>query len=72
MLVPGRIRAKAGLPWPITGTYACDKCHNTQIGQAGVMAARCTAPRVDRPELCNCAYFVLVATDDRPKDFNGG
>jgi len=50
----------------------CDKCHNNQIGQAGVVAARCTAPRVDRPELCNCAYFVLVATDDRLKDFNGG
>jgi|GEM_PF-5828523 len=66
----GRIRAKAGLPWPVTGTYACDKCHSNQIGQAGVMAARCTAPRVNRMESCNCAYFALVATDDQVNEFD--
>ena len=71
MLVPGRIRAKAGLPWHVTGTYACDKCHSNQIGQAGVIAARCDAPRSDRTELCNCAYFVLVATRDQSNEFDG-
>jgi hypothetical protein len=58
--VPSSVRAKAGLPWPVTGTYMCDKCRNSQIGQAGVIAARCTAPRADKTERCNCAYFVLV------------
>jgi hypothetical protein len=69
--MPGRIRAKAGLPWPVTGTYACDKCHSNQIGQAGIIAMRCTAPRVDRTEPCNCAYFVLVAAHDRLNEFDG-
>jgi len=67
----GRIRAKAGLPWPVTGTYACDKCHGNQSGQAGVMAARCSAPRVGGTALCNCAYFVLVASLDGANESDG-
>lgn len=60
--MPRTVRAKAGLPWSVTGTYACDKCLSTQIGTAGVIAARCTTPRADKTGPCNCAYFVLVET----------
>ncbi len=60
--MPRSVRAKAGLPWPVTGTYVCDKCHSTQKGTAGVIAARCAAPRTDKTGPCNCAYFVLRET----------
>jgi len=60
-----RVRAKAGLPWPVTGSYVCDKCHSTEIGEAGVIAARCTVPRGAQGHPCNCAYFVLVETPPR-------
>lgn len=56
------VRAKAGLPWPVTGTYICDKCHGPRAGEAGVIATRC-GTALKRPErVCNCAYFVLVET----------
>ncbi len=54
------VRAKAGLPWPVSGTYVCDKCHARQEGQAGTVATRCLAPRGTSQQPCNCAYFVLV------------
>ena len=65
--MPSNTRAKAGLPWPVTGTYICDKCRGNQIGKAGVIAARCTALRADKKRPCNCAYFALVETP-RPVD----
>lgn len=54
------VRAKAGLPWPVSGQYLCDKCHTSQAGQAGVIATRCVvlSGALQRP--CNCAYFVLI------------
>jgi len=60
-----RVRAKAGLPWPVTGSYICDKCHSTEIGEAGAIAARCTVPRGAHGHPCNCAYFVLVEPSPR-------
>jgi len=62
--MPNRVRAKAGLPWTVTGTYRCDKCHSSHRGTAGVMVERCTALRADRTGPCNCAYFVLVEEPD--------
>ena len=62
--MPSSVRAKADLPWPVTGTYMCDKCHSNQMGKAGVIAARCTAPRAGKTGRCNCAYFVLVEAVD--------
>jgi hypothetical protein len=62
------VRAKAGLPWPESGTYICDKCHARQAGQAGAIATRCTALRGPRQQSCNCAYFVL---DVRPGSVDG-
>jgi hypothetical protein len=59
-----RVRAKAGLPWPVTGVYSCDKCHSNRFGEAGVIVARCTVRRVDRTGPCNCAYFALVEKPD--------
>jgi len=58
MLKP--VRAKAGLPWPVTGVYRCDKCHTRTEGQAGTLAARCTAPRGVSQRPCHGAYFVLI------------
>ena len=60
--MPNRVRAKAGLPWPVTGMYACDKCHSNHRGEAGVIVARCATLRVDKKGPCNCAYFALVET----------
>lgn len=57
-----RIRAKAGLPWPATGTFVCDKCHALHTGNMGVIAPRCLAPRGDL-RACNCAYFALSEED---------
>ena len=62
--MPTIVRAKAGLPWPVTGTYTCDKCHGNQTGEAGVIAARCTALLADKMKPCNCAYFVLIGAAD--------
>ena len=59
--IPNSVRAKAGLPWPVSGTYRCDKCHSSQTGQAGVVATRCAVLRGEHDRPCNCAYFVLVA-----------
>jgi len=68
--MPG-VRAKAGLPWPVNGTYVCDKCRTKLIGRAGVIATRCAALRGDQGRSCNCAYFVL-AEDPRPVDGSTG
>ena len=57
------VRAKAGLPWPASGTYVCDKCHTHQTGHAGTIARRCTALRGGDQTPCNCAYFVLIEGD---------
>ena len=54
------VRAKAGLPWPASGIYICDKCHAQQTGQAGVIATRCVVLRGVHQQPCNCAYFVLA------------
>ena len=54
------VRAKAGLPWPLTGVYLCDKCQARRAGQAGAIATRCTVLRGKLQQPCNCAYFVLV------------
>ena len=54
------VRAKAGLPWPESGIYVCDKCHTKQAGQTGMIATRCAVPRGVHQQPCNCAYFVLV------------
>ena len=64
------MRAKAGLPWPVNGTYRCDKCHDTQAREAGAIAARCVVMRGEPLRPCNCAYFVLVLTSrgDGPGD----
>jgi hypothetical protein len=62
------VRAKAGLPWPVSGTYLCDKCHTRQAGQAGTIATRCTVLRGVHQQPCNCAYFVLV---DQPSPVEG-
>ena len=59
--IPTIVRAKAGLPWPVSGTYRCDKCHSRQTRQAGVVATRCAALCGAHSRQCNCAYFVLVA-----------
>lgn len=58
--IPKDVRAKAGLPWPVSGTYRCDKCHNSQAAQAGDVAARCVVVHGKHQRPCNCAYFVLV------------
>ncbi len=58
--IPKDVRAKAGLPWPVSGTYRCDKCHDRQTRQAGMVATRCAVLRGDPQRPCNCAYFVLV------------
>ena len=71
MGLPSIVRAKAGLPWPVTGTYACDKCHANQTGEAGVIATRCTALRADGTGPCNCAYFVLVEMADHVDESSG-
>lgn len=54
------VRAKAGLPWPVTGFYLCDKCHTQMAGQAGTIATRCSVVRGVHQRQCNGAYFVLV------------
>ena len=71
MGLPTIVRAKAGLPWPVTGTYTCDKCHAHQTGETGVIAARCTALRAGKMERCNCAYFVLVPVADHGTESDG-
>ena len=58
--IPKDVRAKAGLPWPVSGTYRCDKCHDRQPQQAGAIAVRCAVLRGEPKRPCNCAYFVLV------------
>ena len=58
------VRAKAGFPWPVTGVYCCDKCHTEQAGQAGMITARCAAPRGVRQQPCNGAYYVLIEPSD--------
>ncbi len=58
------VRAKAGLPWPVTGMYICDKCHSRQVGEAGTIATRCTVSFGTQNQPCNCAYFVLAETPD--------
>ncbi len=65
------VRAKAGLPWPASGTYVCDKCHTKLIGRAGVIAMRCAARHGEQGRPCNCAYFVL-AEDPHLVDSSGG
>lgn len=63
------VRAKAGLPWPVTGVYRCDKCHTRREGQAGVVATRCAVLLGVHQRQCNSAYFVLIeapAPDERP------
>ncbi len=62
------VRAKAGLPWPVSGIYTCDKCHTRQAGQAATIATRCTALRGVHQQPCNCAYFVLI---DHPGPVEG-
>ncbi len=62
------VRAKAGLPWPMSGTYLCDKCHTRQAGQAGTIATRCTVLCGVHQQPCNCAYFVPV---DQPGPVEG-
>ena len=67
MLKP--VRAKAGLPWPASGVYVCDKCHGRQAAQVGAIATRCAALHAGRQKPCNCAYFVLLesgAPDQNP------
>jgi hypothetical protein len=66
--IPKDVRAKAGLPWPVSGTYRCDKCHDRQTRQAGAIATRCAVLRGEPQRPCNCAYFVLVLNvpDDAP------
>jgi len=59
-VVSDRVRAKAGLPWPVSGIYVCDKCHAEHIACAGDVTPRCSAERGDGHR-CNCAYFVLRA-----------
>lgn len=56
------VRAKAGLPWPVTGTYLCDKCHGHRLGEAGAIATRCNVWLHAQQRPCNCAYFVLTET----------
>ncbi len=63
-----RVRAKAGLPWPVSGTYTCDKCHTEHIGRAGTVTPRCAANRGDG-QPCNCAYFVLRANDSGGEEY---
>jgi hypothetical protein len=55
-----RVRAKADLPWPVTGVYLCDKCHTQRTGQAGIIATRCTVLLGEHQRQCNGAYFVLI------------
>ena len=69
--MPSSVRAKAGLPWPVTGMYTCDKCHSNQLVKAGVIVARCTALRADKTGPCNCAYFVLVEVPDHVNKSDG-
>ena len=54
------VRAKAGLPWPVTGLYRCDKCHTQRAGQAGIRATRCSVLIAEQQRQCNGAYFVLI------------
>jgi hypothetical protein len=63
-----RIRAKAGLPWPVTGTYICDKCHGHRLGEAGTIATRCRGSLKTQQRPCNCAYFVLIGAPDSVKE----
>ncbi len=65
------VRAKAGLPWPVSGTYVCDKCHSRQEGQAGIVAPRCPVPRGTSEQPCNCAYFVLVISPAPGEPYRG-
>lgn len=58
------VRAKAGLTWPESGIYTCDKCHAKHVGRAGVIATRCAILRGLQQRPCNCAYFVLVNQPD--------
>jgi hypothetical protein len=62
------VRAKAGLPWPVTGIYSCDKCHTQHVGRAETIATRCAVLRGARQQPCNGAYYVLIeprAPDER-------
>jgi hypothetical protein len=61
------IRAKAKLPWPVAGTYTCDKCHSTRVVNAGAIATRCAVLIGIPKRPCNCAYFILTETADRDK-----
>lgn len=54
------VRAKAGLPWPVSGVYVCDKCHTRRPGQAGAIATRCAVASGLHQRRCNGAYFVLL------------
>jgi hypothetical protein len=60
------VRAKAGLPWPVTGTYICDKCHGRRNGEVGTIATRCGTSFTIPRRTCNCAYFVLVVETPNP------
>jgi len=62
------VRAKADLPWPVAGTYMCDKCHSTQVGIAGAIATRCTVLIGTPKRPCNCAYFVLTEMAGPPNE----
>jgi hypothetical protein len=55
-----RVRAKADLPWPVTGVYLCDKCHTQRVAQAGIVATRCAVLLGEHQRQCNGAYFVLI------------
>jgi len=55
-----RVRAKADLPWPVTGVYLCDKCHTQRAAEAGIIATRCAVLLGEHQRQCNGAYFVLI------------
>jgi hypothetical protein len=61
------LRGKAGLPWPVTGTYVCDKCHHSQVAEAGTIAERCAATLRSQLRRCNCEYFTFMEPADPPK-----
>ena len=65
------VRGKAGLPWPVNGTYVCGKCHHGQVAEAGTIAERCTATLGPQLRLCNCAYFTFAEPADPLKKVGG-
>jgi len=54
------VRAKAGLPWPVSGVYLCDKCHARRVGQAGTISTRCARSPWQVTAAVQRAYYVLI------------